>query len=91
MGYNGIRDYVTWFFNEFFQTERVEIKLREQLNDEVMSLLHLVSEIMTSEDRAEKILPIILENIKEDSDEEKRILGLELMDRLAFLLGKDIC
>ena len=39
---------------------------------------------MTNEDRADKILPIILENIKEDSDEEKRILGLELMDRLAF-------
>lgn len=69
----------------------MEIKLREQLNDEVMALLYRVSEIMTSEDRAEKILPIILENIKEDSDEEKRILGLELMDRLAFLLGKDIC
>lgn len=56
-----------------------------------MSLLLRVSEIMTSEDRTEKILPIILENIKEDSDEEKRILGLDLMDRLAFLLGKDIC
>lgn len=49
-----------------------------------MSLLYRVSEIMTNEDRAEKILPIILENIKEDGDEEKRILGLELMDRLAF-------
>jgi hypothetical protein len=37
---------------------------------------------MTQEDRTEKILPIILENIK-DGDEEKRILGLELMDKLA--------
>ena len=49
-----------------------------------MNQLFKVSQIMTDEDRADKILPIILENIKEDSDEEKRILGLELMDRLAF-------
>jgi hypothetical protein len=38
---------------------------------------------MTNEDRAEKVLPIILENIRDDSDEERRILGLELVDRLA--------
>ena len=37
------------------------------------------------------MLPIILENIKEDSDEERRILGLEMMDRLAELLGRDVC
>ena len=45
---------------------------------------------MTQEDRAEKVLPIIIENIN-DSDEEKRILGLDLMDKLSELLGKDIC
>jgi hypothetical protein len=38
---------------------------------------------MTNEDRADKVLPIILENIRDDSDEEKRILGLELVDKLA--------
>jgi len=38
---------------------------------------------MTNEDRTEKVLPIILESIKDDSDEEKRILGLELVDKLA--------
>ena len=42
-----------------------------------------VSKIMTNEDRAEKVLPIILENIRDDSDEERRILGLELVDRLS--------
>lgn len=79
----------------------MDIKLKEILNEDVMSLLFKVSQIMTKEgiylqnilllDRADKILPIILENIKEDSDEEKRILGLDLMDRLAYQLGKDIC
>ena len=61
------------------------------LNEDVIAQLITVAKIMTHEDMTEKILPIILENIKDDSDEEKRILGLDLMDRLAFLLGKDIC
>jgi hypothetical protein len=38
---------------------------------------------MTQEDRTDKILPIILESIRDDGDEEKRILGLELVDRMA--------
>ena len=67
------------------------MKLRETLNDNVMDLLVRVSEIMTNEDRADKILPIILDNIRDDGDEDKRIMGLILMDRLAMLLGKDIC
>jgi serine/threonine-protein phosphatase 4 regulatory subunit 1 len=46
---------------------------------------------MTNEDRAEKVLPIILETIRDDSDEEKRILGLELVDKLAEYLGRDNC
>lgn len=46
---------------------------------------------MTNEDRTEKILPIILECIRDDSDEEKRILGLELVDKLAEQVGKDNC
>jgi hypothetical protein len=48
-----------------------------------MELLLKVSKLMTNEDRAEKVLPIILESIRDDSDEEKRILGLELVDKLA--------
>lgn len=52
------------------------------IND-VIELLVKVSKIMTDEDRTEKTLPIILENIRDDGDEEKRILGLELMDKMA--------
>lgn len=46
---------------------------------------------MTVEDRTERLLPLILDCIRDDSDEEKRILGLELVDKLAELLGKDHC
>jgi hypothetical protein len=57
----------------------------------VIELLVKVSRILTSEDRNEKVLPIILDSINDDSDEEKRIVGLEMVDKLAELLGKDIC
>ncbi len=46
---------------------------------------------MTDEDRTERLLPLILDCIRDDSDEEKRILGLELVDRLAELLGREHC
>lgn len=47
--------------------------------------------ILTTEDRTDKVLPIILDNIRDDSDEERRILGLEMVDRLAELLGQEVC
>lgn len=56
-----------------------------------MDLLVKTTDILTMEDRTDKVLPIILENIRDDSDEERRILGLEMVDRLAELLGKDVC
>jgi hypothetical protein len=65
--------------------------LKQDLQTEVIDLLVKVSKIMTNEDRAEKVLPIILESIRDDSDEEKRILGLELVDKLAEFIGKDVC
>eukprot|EP00349_Pseudokeronopsis_sp_Brazil_P007264 CAMPEP_0202967668 /NCGR_PEP_ID=MMETSP1396-20130829/12649_1 /ASSEMBLY_ACC=CAM_ASM_000872 /TAXON_ID= /ORGANISM="Pseudokeronopsis sp., Strain Brazil" /LENGTH=43 /DNA_ID= /DNA_START= /DNA_END= /DNA_ORIENTATION= len=43
---------------------------------------------MTDEDKAEKILPIVLEVVRDDSDEEKRILGLEIIDRIAMDIGR---
>jgi hypothetical protein len=46
---------------------------------------------LTTEDRTDKVLPIILDNIKDDSDEERRILGLEMIDRLAEMLGQEVC
>jgi hypothetical protein len=58
---------------------------------EVILLLVKISKLMTSEDRSEKILPIILESIRDDSDEEKRILGLELVDKLAMEIGFEGC
>lgn len=46
---------------------------------------------LSSEDRTDKVLPIILDSIRDDSDEERRILGLEMVDKLAELLGQEVC
>jgi hypothetical protein len=70
-------------FYEFFSSERVDETLKQEIQSEVIDLLFKLSKLMTNEDRAEKVLPIILESIRDDSDEEKRILGLELVDKLA--------
>ena len=78
-------------FYEFFSSDRVDETLKQEIQSEVIDLLVKVSKLMTNEDRAEKVLPIILESIRDDSDEEKRILGLELVDKLAEQLGKDVC
>ena len=49
----------------------------------MLEVLVRASKIMTQEDKADKILPIILEVVKDDGDEEKRILGLDMIDRMA--------
>ncbi len=49
------------------------------------------SNLLTTEDRIDKVLPIILDNIRDDTDEERRILGLEMIERLSDSLGKDTC
>ena len=78
-------------FYEFFQTDKIDDTLKQELKPNVIEQLVKATALMTNEDRAEKVLPIILENIRDDGDEEKRILGLELMDRMTDHLGKDIC
>lgn len=90
-GYNGLRDNLTPLFHDFFSSDKLEVAFKQEVHSDVVDLLVKVTNILTNEDRADKILPIILESIRDDSDEDKRIVGLELVDRLAHLLGKDIC
>jgi hypothetical protein len=46
---------------------------------------------LTTEDRNDRVLSILLDSIRDDSDEERRILGLEMVDRLSEYLGKEVC
>lgn len=78
-------------FYDFFQADRVDETLKQEIQSQVICFLVQATTLLTSEDRTDKVLPIILESIKDDSDEERRILGLEMVDKLAELLGKDVC
>lgn len=49
------------------------------------------TKILTTEDRNDRVLSILLDSIRDDSDEERRILGLEMVDRLSEYLGKEVC
>lgn len=91
MGYNGVRDYIMHLFYDFFQADRVDETLKQEIQSQVIEYFVQATTLLTIEDRTDKVLPIILESIKDDSDEERRILGLEMVDKLAELMGKDVC
>ena len=78
-------------FYEFFSSEQIDESLKQEIKTIVIDLLVKAATILINEDRTDKVLPIILESIRDDSDEERRILGLEMVDKLAELLGKDVC
>lgn len=88
-GYNGIRDYITPLYNEFFLNGQVDDDTRLELQPYAIEQMAMITKVFMHEDRAEKILPIVLELLKDD--EEKRIIGLELLDVLAADFGPDIC
>lgn len=88
-GYNGIRDYLTPLYSEFFLNGIVDDETKNDLMELAMTHMVMMTKVFMYEDRADKILPILLELLKDD--EEKRIAGLELLDVLAADFGPDIC
>lgn len=42
-------------------------------------------------DRADVVLPPLLELLKDDTEEDMRMLGLEVLDKVAGALGSEIC
>lgn len=53
--------------------------------------LGLISQTLVHEDRIELLLVLVLELLKDDSEEEKRIIGLRLLDKMASDFGPNIC
>ena len=91
VGYSGIRDNLTPLYNDFFLSELVEDNTRSELLDVAIEQLAMITKVLINEDRIEKVLPIVLELLKDDTDEEKRIIGLELLDVLTADFGSEIC
>ena len=91
VGYTGIRDNLTPLYNDFFLSDLVDDTTRSELLGIVIEQLAMITKVLINEDRIEKILPMVLELLKDDTDEEKRIIGLELLDVLAADFGSEIC
>jgi hypothetical protein len=53
----------------------------------ILLLIAKVTSYLMPEDQSDIILPVLLELLKDDTDEDRRILGLELLDTLAPVLG----
>ena len=91
-GYSGIRDQVTPLFQDFFvDSDMYEEFTKVELMPIIMDQLKKVTKFLMHEDRVDKILPMLLELLKDDSDEERRILGLEMLDLLASDFGSEVC
>jgi hypothetical protein len=89
VGYNGIRDDIITLISDFFVHDCVNETLRQELQPHLLRCLVKASHILTCEDRTDRVLPIILDSIRDDADEERRILGLKIVDLLAESLGKE--
>lgn len=90
-GYNGIRDNIIPIFKFFFESSKIEDTTRAELAADTIQQMALVTKVLIHDDRVEIVLPIMLDLLKDDIDEEKRILGLEMLDALVFDLGPEIC
>lgn len=88
-GYSGIKDHLTPLYNEFFLSGLVDDDTRIELQSLAVEQMAMITKVFMYEDRADKILPILLELLKDDED--KRIAGLELLDVLAADFGAEIC
>jgi hypothetical protein len=50
-----------------------------------------ITRLLTPQDRLEHILPIILDCIRDEEDEERRLTAILLIDELAETLGEEVC
>lgn len=76
VGYLGLTDYLLPLYEDFFSQELlspIQDSSRSDLKPKVIDQLAKITQILTESDKAEKVIPIILENIKDDQDEDKRI------------------
>jgi len=91
-GYSGLRDSLTpIYYNFFVESTLFDDNTRKELKTQMMEQLVMISCNLMQEDRVDKLLPMMLELLKDDSEEERRILGLEMLDLLSASFGPEVC
>jgi serine/threonine-protein phosphatase 4 regulatory subunit 1 len=68
----------------------MDVELDQEYSNAIKSFKK-VSETLMEDDRIEKILPMMLDMLKDDSEESKRICGLRILDSLATDFGQEVC
>mgnify|MGYP001614240608 CR=1 FL=1 len=61
--------------------------MKEKVANEIIQ----IAIYMNEEDRGKKILTIVLNLAHDDTDEENRIVAVELLSKLANTFGRDLC
>ncbi len=51
----------------------------------------IIVSTLIQQDRNDKVLPLLLDLLKDDTNEDKRILGLELLNTTCSDLGEQVC
>lgn len=66
-------------------------QLKQELLPKILEQLVQITGYLTPADRLSLILPIILDSIKDEEDEERRLTSIVLIDELAETLGEEVC
>jgi len=76
---------------QFFQPERIEDTLKQEIQNQVITQLVQISKVLTASDIEEKILPLVLDCIRDEESEDRRLTGVILFEELATILGPELC
>jgi hypothetical protein len=91
-GYQGLTEILLkQIYEQFFQSERHEEAFKQSVLDKVIQQLIQIMDCMTTSDKRRYIIPIIIDCIKDEEDDERRLVGVVLIDELAQSLGSDLC
>ena len=76
---------------QFFQPERIEDTLKQEIQSQAIAQLVQICKVLTASDVEEKILPLVLDCIRDEDSEDRRLTGVILFDELATILGPELC
>lgn len=78
-------------YETFFASDRYDDDLKKSLLPKVLEQMLLITKLLSPQQREKQIVPIILGCLNDKEDEQRRIIGVTLLDDLATILGQKIC
>jgi hypothetical protein len=90
-GYDGLSLLFDEILFQFFQSQRYDQSLRADLLEKAIDQVVKVTELMSEIDKEQKVVNLVLDCITDEEDEERRLTGIILYDRLGSVLGQRMC